>query len=765
MSQIKSISKMKYTYLVLSILILATSCSSDKSSQHIEGFDPMIYRASERVETLLSSMTLEEKIGEMTQITLEFMCQNNDEGERIEPHTLDSSKVSKVINDFKVGSILNCAGHSYSPEHWQELIAYIQKESIKSKGIPILYGVDAIHGATYTKGAPLGPQQIALAATWDTSIVRSLSTETAKEVWGCGIPWNFSPVLDMGRDPRWPRFWETFGEDVKLVSDMGKSMVKGYQEGPMPFAATLKHFLGYSTPWSGKDRTPAYIPERQLREIFLPPFQKSVDAGALSVMINSGEINGIPTHINKFILTDLLRGEMGFEGVAVTDWEDIKYLFTRHKVAENYKDAIKLAIDAGIDMSMVPLDLTFPKLLKELVDEGLISEERINLSVRRILTMKEKLGLLETDVDITPPFIEEMERNNAEELTLLAAKECITLLKNNNDVLPLSDDKILVTGPTSNSQNALNGGWSGTWQGDNPAFNNPGRLTPLAALRQSISQVDFFDLKSMSFSSSDINNLISKIEKTKPSTVILFLGEMPYTEVVGNIDDLTLPENQLDLVRAVKSTGVNTIGVFIEGRPRTFDKIEPLLDGIIMAYLPGEFGGVAISEVLTGAFNPCGRLPFTWPKNPSSHVTYDRKYTENVHSDFSMNAFDPQYEFGFGLNYSPVITNSIRLNGGNQFYLGDEISVEVELENIGERTSTEVVMLFSQDVVASITPSVDKLKAYQRVSLEPGEVKNVTLRVSSNDLGFINQNLNYVVEPGLFNLRVKDKYASISIIN
>ena len=755
----------RYSYLFFAISIFAFSCTSEKNSHAVEYFDPMSFRGSDRVETLLSSMTLEDKIGEMAQITLEFMCQNDSTGKRIEPHVLDSLKVYQVINEYKVGSILNCAGHSYSPQHWQKLVSHIQQESIKSKGIPVLYGVDAIHGATYTKGAPLGPQQIALAATWDTSLVKRLSTETAKEVWGCGIPWNFSPVLDLGRDPRWPRFWETFGEDVKLVSDMGQSMVKGYQEGPMPFAATLKHFLGYSTPWSGKDRTPAYIPERQLREIHLPPFQKSVDAGVLSVMINSGEINGIPTHINKFILTDLLRVEMGFKGVVVTDWEDIKYLFTRHKVAENYKDAIKLAIDAGVDMSMVPLDLEFPILLKELVDEGEISEDRINLSVRRILTMKEKLGLLDSKGEIIPFLVTEDERNDAENLTLLAAKECITLLKNENNVLPLSNDRILVTGPTANSQNALNGGWSGTWQGTNPSYNNPGRLTPYAALSQNLDNVDFVDLGSMDFSSADIKNVVSKIKSSNPKTVILFLGEMPYTEVVGNLDDLTLQENQIKLVKEVKTTGVKIVGVFIEGRPRSFDKIEPLLDGVIMAYLPGEFGGIAISDVLTGEFNPCGRLPFTWPKHPSSHVTYDRKYTENVHSDFSMNAFDPQYEFGFGLSYSPVITNSIDLIDGNQYNLGDSIFVEVVLENIGERISTEVVMLFSQDIVASITPSVDKLKAYKRVSLEPGEIKNVTLRFSTNDLGFINQELKYVVEPGLFNLRVKNQKVSFNLLD
>ena len=381
-------------------------------------------------------MTLEDKVGEMTQLTLNMLCEgelSDKPGIYVvldEPHALDENKLRVAFQEGRIGSVLNCGGHAYPTAQWRELISGVQQASIAAKGIPTLYGVDAIHGATYTSGAALGPQQIALAATWDTALVRKMSEGTAQEIEACGIPWNFAPVLDVGRDPRWPRFWETFGEDVMLVGDMGEAMVRGFQEGPVKVAATLKHYMGYSTPWSGKDRTPAYIPERQLREIFLPPFRQSIDAGAMSVMVNSGEMNGIPTHVNRFVLTDILRGELGFEGLVVTDWEDIKYLVKRHRVAATYKEAIRMAILAGIDMSMVPQDLEFPVLLKELVEEGQISESRIDLSVRRILSVKEKLGLLEEGGFELPPALTQDERHALAGPAARAALECITLLKN-----------------------------------------------------------------------------------------------------------------------------------------------------------------------------------------------------------------------------------------------------------------------------------------------------------------------------------------------
>lgn len=739
--------------VVLALVCGLQACQLDAPCESVSDADLCTYRASARVEGILAAMTLEDKVGEMTQLTLDMLCVGENHKAE-EPHRTDQTRLDSAFAISKIGSVLNSAGHSYPAAQWQGLIGDIQAASMEAKGIPTLYGIDAIHGATFTYGAALGPQQLALAATWDTALVRVMAEGTAKEIYACGIPWNFAPVLDVGRDPRWPRFWETFGEDPKLVGDMGEAMVRGFQEGEVKVAATLKHYLGYSTPWSGKDRTPAYIPERQLREIFLPPFAQAVDAGALSVMVNSGEMNGIPTHANRFVLTDLLRGELGFDGVAVTDWEDIRYLKSRHKVAATHKDAIRMAILAGIDMSMVPQDWEFPVLLKELVAEGAISEARIDLSVRRILTLKERLGLLEEGGDTLPDMLTAEERVALEKAPAQAALECITLLKNENDVLPIAGSaNVFVSGPTANSLNALNGGWSGTWQGKNPKYNNPGRKTAVEAMRDEFGpgRVQFEELESMEFTGEDIRRVSSALRRARPDVAVLFLGEMPYTEFMGNIGDLRLADNQLELVRAVRATGTPLVAVFVEGRPRTFSQVEDDLDGVVMAYLAGDFAGQAIAKVLSGFHNPSGKLPFSWPREASSHTTYDRKYTEKHYSA------RPQYEFGSGLSYSAVETTAIRLLNPNELTVGDTLDIEVVLENKGNRSSTEVIMLFTQDRVASITPSVDKLKAYKRVLVDAGATTTVPFRVPTAELGFIGMNLEYVVEPGIFGLRVQQQ--------
>lgn len=750
--------------LLLVALLGWSSCQAEGKAKGVSDFELESFRGSGRVEALLASMTLEDKVGEMTQLTLDMLCVG-DTFDLEEPHRLETAKLLQAFDEARVGSVLNSGGHAYPPAQWRELVSGIQEASVRAKGIPVLYGVDAIHGATYTSGAALGPQQIALAATWDTLLVRKMAEVTAKEIHACGIPWNFAPVLDVGRDPRWPRFWETFGEDVKLVGDMGESMVKGLQEGPVKVAATLKHYLGYSTPWSGKDRTPAYVPERQLREVFLPPFAQAVEAGAMTVMVNSGEMNGIPTHVNRFVLTDILRGEMGFEGLVVTDWGDIRHLVTRHRVAPTYKEAIRMSIEAGIDMSMVPQDLEFPVLLKELVEEGAITESRIDLSVRRILSVKEKLGLLEDDGGSLPPALTADEREAMSGPAARAALECITLLKNEGShavypeapLLPLGGTgKILVSGPTAHSLNALNGGWTGTWQGSDPTYNTPGRKTAVEGLREEFGadRVVFEELPNMDFDAVDIRRVVEAIQSERPEVAVLFLGEMPYTEFVGNLGDLRLADNQMQLVREVAATETQVVGVFVEGRPRTFSEVEGDMDAVVMAYLPGDFGAQAVARVLSGAYNPSGRLPFTWPRESSSHVTYDRKHSENVHSRSRVTAFRPQYPFGHGLSYSPVTTTSLRLLNEGDVRLGDELLVEVTLHNTGERTSTEVVMLFAQDRVASITPCVDKLMAYKRAFVDAGATKKLVLSVSTSELGFVGHDMAYEVEPGAFGLRV-----------
>lgn len=721
------------------------------------------------VDSVLSTMSIEDKAGEMTQLALEMLCvrppstpEKPKRQKPLEPHRLDSALVHQALIDLKVGSVLNCAGHAYGPAKWHEFIAGIQSAAAqKPTGIPVLYGIDAIHGATYTSGAVLGPQQIGLAATWDTALVRKCAENTAIEVAASGIPWNFSPVLDVARDARWPRFWETFGEAPKLVGDMGVAMVRGYQEGPSPIAATLKHYVGYSRPLTGKDRTPAWIPERQLRQIFLPPFQAAIDAGAMSVMVNSGEINGIPVHCDEHILTDILRDDLGFEGMVVTDWEDIRFLFERHMVAADYKEAIEMAIHAGIDMSMVPTDLKFPVLLAELVREGRVSEARMDESVRRILEMKYDLGLF-TSGGLPPALSNYPAKESLEGAAARAAVKSITVLKNEGQhaiypdkpILPIGGTgRILVTGPTANSLNALNGGWSGTWQGRDPAYNTPGRPTAVESMTEvfGADRIDFHEV-GMNLTSSDIDRIAGHVSQTRPQCAVVFLGEMPYTESPGNIEDLELFDNQQELVRALKASGTPVIGVYLGGRPRTFSDTESMLDAFVMAYLPGDYGGRAIADVLIGAFNPSGRLPFTWPRHASAHLTHDRKFTEGEASG----DFNPLYTFGSGLSYSNVETTSIALPD-SVYQLGDTLTVTVGLQNTGDRSTIETVILYTQDRVASITPSVDVLKAFKQVIVPAGASAEVQIQVDTDELGFIGKDNTYIVEPGIFGLRVKDQ--------
>ena len=717
------------------------------------------------LDSLMRTLSIEDKVGEMTQLTLSMLCDGSGPYTLDEPHTLNEEKLKTAIVDLKIGSILNSGGHSYSSSKWNSLIQGIQAAATQEKtsGIPVLYGIDAIHGATYTSGADLSPQQIGLAATWNTELVRKVAENSAKDVYESGIPWNFSPVLDLGLDPRWPRFWETFGEDPLLTSDMGEAMVLGYQEGPYPIAATLKHFYGYGMPLSGKDRTPAWIPERQLREYFLPPFERAINAGAKSIMVNSGELNGIPVHINKKLLHDLLRVELGFEGVLVTDWEDIKYLVSRHKVAENYREAVKLAIEAGIDMSMVPTDLEFPGILLDLIKDGEISEARIDESVRRILHLKLELGLFENPIPTTRAFTSE--EGDVKNYTLQAAQESITLLKNESEALPIDlDRKILVTGPTANSLLALNGGWSGTWQGDDPKYSNSERPNAAEALIQKFGQDNVINFPlDMDFDESDIEKIVLETKLQKPDYAILFLGEMPYTETPGNIEDLELFQNQKDLATALKSTGIKIIYVFIEGRPRTFNEIESMADGILMAYLPGDYGGVALSEIISGEVNPTGRLPFTWPKHASSHIPYFRKHTEDIHTDFSLNAFNPQFNFGDGLSYCQASIDSITIDKSS-YLIDDTIELTVSVSNKSDCDATEVIQVYISDLVASITPSVERLRHYKKVNIGPNETLEFAMRIPLKDLGFIGIDNSYVIESGRFKIRVNTSSKTFDLI-
>lgn len=715
------------------------------------------------IESTLDAMTLEQKAGEMTQLTLGTLLEGTDPYEPTEPHRLDPEKVRKAIETHHIGSVLNCGNHAYTLEQWRELVHQLQSSAAKrSPATPILYGVDAVHGANYTTGAALSPQQIGLAATWNPELVHTLAAGTAHELLAAGTPWNFAPILDVGRDPRWPRFWETFGEDPMLVSELGVAAVTGTQS--VGAAATMKHFLGYSMPLTGKDRTPAWIPERQLHEIFVPPFRAAIEAGAMSVMINSSEINGIPVHSDEALLTGLLREKLGFSGLVVTDWEDIKYLVHRHHVAATYKDAVEMAIQAGIDLSMVPVDLKFPALVVELVREGRISEDRIDASVRRILALKWDLGLV---ADSNPPaehVVDASWRADQRQICLQAAEQSITLLKNASRTLPLSPDQpIWVSGPTAHSLAALNGGWTGTWQGTDPRYDTPGAITAYEALKTHWNADTYHFGLEMDFDGGDIAAAVRDLrEHPDAQAAVVFLGELPYCEMAGNDEEVELNANQTALVEALAATGASVVGVYLGGRPRRMEAAAEALDGFIMGYLPGNEGGTAIARVLNGSVNPSGHLPFTWPRKSASHLTYDHKYTETLDLDSSFTAFNPLFEFGSGLNYTTLELVDFKTDQ-TVYNLQDTIRAQVTLRNTGQRDADDVVHLYSHDHVASITPSVWRLAGFERVAVLAGESVDLAYELPVQQLGFVGRDLAYVVEPGDFTLRIDSLTTTISV--
>jgi len=732
------------TVLLLFLIVLFNQVIGQNNSSSIE-----------RAKALLSKMTLEEKVGQMTQLTIEMVSKGvgND---IIKPHAIDTAKLRNVIVNLGVGSILNVSGYTYTVSHWKEVITSIEKYSKKSRlKIPVLYGIDAIHGANYTVGSTLYPQQIGLAATFNPELSYKMAQYVANDVRGSGIPWNFSPVLDVGRNPMWPRFWETFGEDPYLVSQMGVTMVNGYQNtnnGKVrPFAACLKHYVGYSNPQSGHDRAPAYIPERQLREIYLLPFARAIDAGAKTIMINSSEINGEPVHASKFLLQTILRNELNFKGITVTDWEDIKNLTTRHKVAETYKEAVALSINAGIDLAMVPLDLEFTQYLIENVKEGKVKLDRIDEATLRILNLKFELGLFEEVKTKTPRFIEP-EQIESKKLSYELASQSITLLKNQFNSLPLaSNERILVTGPNADYINALNGGWTHTWQGRDTSY-NPKVVTVANAVKNVFGNLKVSYLKGNTYnqilSSNELLNAAQNI-----GTVVLCLGEDTYTEKPGDINDLELEQAQQNLIKIYKEAGKKVIVVFLEGRPRTFAKTEPFCDAILYAYLPGNEGALAIADILIGKVNPSGKLPFTFPRFAGTHTTYDCKYTETLNNDFKPIGFNSLFPFGYGLSYTQFDYTDLVIDNKNPLTT-DTITVSLKISNKGEKDGYETALLYISDEYASITPSIKRLRAFKKVYLKAGESKNVSIKLAISDLAFVGLDNKFMVEPGKFVINI-----------
>lgn len=717
------------------------------------------------VARLLDKMSIEEKVGQMTQVTIDMILKDE------ETMVVDEAKLRKAILEKHVGSILNVKGHAYSAEVWHNIITQIQNIAIKETAnkIPVIYGIDAIHGSNYTSGSTLFPHNIGMAASRNPELVKIAAKITAIETKAVGIPWNFDPVLDVGRQPLWPRFEETFGEDVYLVGELGAAAIIGYEEDglnqPSAVASCMKHYLGYSVPLTGKDRTPSYIPDNVLREYILPPFKRAVEAGVATVMINSGEINGVPIHGSKYYMTDILRGELGFEGVAVSDWEDVIRLHTRHRVADTPKEAVRQAVDAGLDMSMVPLDYSFYDLLLELVKEGTITEERLDLSVGRILKLKLDLGLFDN------PFpqkeaLKDLHKKEYDAEALKAARETMTLLKNNDNVLPLSKKtKVLVAGPSAQDITSLHSSWSFIWQGTDASQYPEHTQSIKEAIEKKIGKKNVISSAQADYSDPanfDVDQL--KKDAAKADYIILCLGEKAYAESPGVIDDLTLDKNQLDLAQAAIATGKPVILVLVEGRPRVISAVEEGIKGILMAYRPSTLGAEAIADVLFGDYNPSGILPFTYPRHPNDLVLYDRKGTEEIREDrpnvYGQGGYNPQWPFGFGLSYTTFAFDNLKVDK-TTFGPNDEVQVAVEVKNTGKRDGKVAVELYSKDLYASITPSAKRLRKFDKIDLQAGEAKQVSFSISPKDLAFVNMEGKWVTEPGEFELMIGDKVVKI----
>jgi beta-glucosidase len=719
---------------------------------------------SQKIESLLRQMTVKEKVGQMTQLTLEMIVSGHDQGLQINP-----AKLQKAIGQYGVGSILNCYDQALTPDKWQEIITQIQTAARKTRlGIPVIYGIDSIHGANYVQGSTLFPQELGMAATWNPELMKRSAAISAMETRAVGIPWSFSPVLDVGRQPLWPRFWETFGEDPYLAKVMGAAFVRGMEGSDVSsqdhVAVSLKHYVGYSFPLNGTDRSSAWIPENYLREYFLPTFATAIQGGAHTVMVNSGDINGVPAHVNRHILTDILRDELGFKGFVVSDWADIKRLVGDWRVAADEKDATRMAVMAGVDMSMVPTDYSFPDLLEALVKEGRVPESRIDEAVRRILRIKFELGLFNDPM----PHAELKQKiglAESREIALQAARESITLLKNTNNLLPLQrGQKVLVTGPTADSLISLNNGWTYVWQGSEPSLYPKDRPTIRQAIETRLGGANFtyvsgtkITRRAGSPSNSTPTNIEEEVDipaavaaAQNSDVVVLCLGEGSYCETPGTISDLTLGAPQLKLAEAIEATGKPVIIVLAEGRPRIINRIVDRAGAILMAYNPSNEGGRAIADVLFGDINPSGKLSFTYPRTVNGLLTYDHLAFETTGDRASMK---PQFEFGDGLSYTTFQYRDLRL--AKQTISGnEELAVSVTLTNTGKRGGQEVVQLYVTDLVASIAPAGKRLRRFAKIYLEPGQSRTLNFKLRREDLSFIGNDNKPVAEPGDFEVAI-----------
>ncbi|WP_131535710.1 glycoside hydrolase family 3 N-terminal domain-containing protein [Pedobacter nototheniae] len=760
---------------LLTLFILGTVISANAQNKN-----------QAKIDALISKMTLEEKVGQMAQITLDVIGKGKNRFESDEPFTLDQAAMEKALIQYHVGSVLNTSNNrARTPQVWYKIISEIQDVAIK-KGknkIPVIYGVDEVHGATYTVGATMFPQQIGQAATFNRSLVKNGASITAYETRASSIPWNFAPILDLGADPRFPRQWESFGEDPFVVTELGKAAVKGYEgddnnvANPFKVATSLKHFLGYQVPVTGKDRTPSYISDQALREYHLPPFKAAVEAGAHTVMINSGIINGVPVHANYSIVTKLLKEELGFKGLAVTDWGDIENLFKRDHIAKDDKEAIMLAINAGIDMSMIAYNYeVFCDNLIALVKEGKVKQERIDDAVRRILMVKYATGLFEKPTT-NPKDYPKFASKEFQAAAYNTAAESITLLKNSNNILPLKKGmKLLVTGPNANSMRTLNGAWTYSWQGEKVEEFAKDYNTIVEALQNKNGAANITYLPGVSYKMDGkyFEDFADKMEETiaaakNADAVILCLGENTYTESPGNLSDLYISDLQTELAQKIAATGKPVILILNEGRPRIISKFEKKMSAVVQTYLPGNFGADALSDILFGDVNPSGKLPYTYPQFPNALFTYYHKPSEareTVEGVYNYDSdFNPQYVFGQGLSYTTFKYSNLKLSS-NTLKAGETLTITVEVSNTGKLEGKESVLLYTSDLVASlITPDVKRLRGFEKINLKAGETKTVTFSITPEDIAVVNLENKKVTEAGEFKVQIGDQKINFNYTN
>lgn len=761
--------------LALMFLIAAVGCTSTDN-----GVKPAIPRdkgIEEKVEETLGKMSLDDKIGQMLELNIDVFGKMD--WSKNHPFQMDTASLATAIKDYRVGSFLNAPAFAGSVSDWQYWIPTIQKYSMEYLGIPTVYGLDNNHGSTYIQNGTLYPQPINLGASFDTEMARELGAITGYESRAADCPWVYNPVVDLGRDPRWPRIWESYGEDPVVNSKMVVEAVKGIQGddpnhiGPYNAATSVKHYMAYGAPWSGKDRTPAYLSPAMLREKYFEPFKCAIEAGALTIMVNSGSINGVPVHASYEYLTQWLKKDLNWDGMIVTDWADINNLYQREKVAKDKKDAIRIAINAGVDMSMDPYSTDFCTLLKELVEEGAVSMDRIDDANRRILRLKYRLGLFDKPNTGGPG--EDYSKFGSAEFaaTALAAAEGSEVLLKNEGVLPISKGKrILVTGPNANQMRCLNGGWSYTWQGANSEplseqYNTifEAMCNKYGAANVKLEQGVTYKENGQYFEENAPEIAKAVAAARNADVIVACVGENSYCETPGNLTDLWLSENQRNLVKELAKTGKPIVLVLNEGRPRLIADIEPLAAGVINIMLPGNYGGDALANLIAGDVNFSAKLPYTYPREINSLANYDYKVSEEVGTMDGAYNYDAkvslQWPFGYGLSYTTYAYSNLTVDK-TSFTADDVLKVTVDVTNKGNMAGKEPVLLYSSDLVASIVPDNRRLRDFTKIALQPGETKTVTFELPAKKLAFVGSDYKWILEEGEFELKVANQTVKVN---